>query len=49
MYHKLDDKEFLHVVKYPLSELVRMVENGSITDSKTALAIMLANNILNKK
>lgn len=44
-----DDKEFLHVVKYPLSELVRMVENGSITDSKTALAIMLANNVLNKK
>jgi len=43
-----DDKEFLHVVKYPLAELVRMVENGSITDSKTALAIMLADNVINK-
>lgn len=44
-----DEKEFLHVVKYPLADLVCMVENGSITDSKTALAIMLANNIFNKK
>jgi len=36
-------------VKYPLTELVRMVQNGNITDSKTALAIVLANNIINNK
>ncbi|MBQ8165379.1 MAG: ribonuclease HI [Clostridia bacterium] len=42
-----DDREFLHVVKYPLSKLVEMVQNGSITDSKTAIAIMMADRIIN--
>ncbi|MBQ8828314.1 MAG: NUDIX hydrolase [Clostridia bacterium] len=37
-----DEKEFLHVLKYPLSELVKMVQSGEITDSKTVIAILLA-------
>lgn len=43
-----DEKEFLHVVKYPLPKLVEMVHSGSITDSKTAIAILMANDIINK-
>ena len=43
-----DEKEFLHVVKYPLPKLVEMVHSGSIIDSKTAIAILMGNDIINK-
>lgn len=44
-----DEREFLHVVKYHIDDLVRMVQNGSITDSKTAIAILMVNAILKNK
>ncbi len=42
-----DDKEFLHILKYPLNDLVKLVKNGEITDSKTVIAILMADNIIN--
>ena len=41
-----DEDEFLDVVKIPLSELVRMVMNGEIKDSKTQTAILKTHFIL---
>ena len=42
----LDEDEFLDVVKIPLAELVRMVMNGEIKDSKTQTAILKTHLIL---
>lgn len=44
-----DDDEFLEVVKIPLSELVKMVMNGEIKDSKTQIAILKADKILSNR
>ncbi len=41
-----DEDEFLDVVKIPLDELVRMVMNGEIKDSKTQTAILKTHLIL---
>ena len=41
-----DEDEFLDVVKIPLEELVRMVMNGEIKDSKTQTAILKTHFIL---
>lgn len=41
-----DEDEFLDVVKIPLPELVRMVMNGEIKDSKTQTAILKTHFIL---
>lgn len=38
----LDVGEFLNVEKYPLSELVSMVESGEITDAKSQICILKA-------
>ncbi len=37
-----DDDEFLELVRIPLSELVRMVEDGEIKDGKTQTALLKA-------
>lgn len=44
-----DDGEFLEVVKIPLKELVQMVMDGKIRDSKTQIAILKADKILSEK
>jgi len=38
----LDADEIICVKKYPLQELVRMIENGTITDGLTIIAILTA-------
>lgn len=43
-----DEEEFLEVVKIPLKELVQMVMDGKIPDSKTQIAILKADRLLNK-
>ncbi len=35
-----DEDEFVQVEKYPLEELLSMVEKGELTDGKTAIALM---------
>ena len=44
-----DDGEFLEVEKIPLKTLVEMVMNGEIPDSKTQIAILKAEKILEKR
>lgn len=44
----LDPGEFVEVKKIPLDRLVEMVMNNEIYDSKTAIAILKADKILNK-
>ena len=39
---ELDDDEFLEVERAPLSELVKMVMDGSIRDAKTQIAVLKA-------
>lgn len=46
---KLDEGEFLNVIKMPLKKAVEQVMNGTITDSKTQIAILKAERILNGK
>lgn len=41
-----DDDEFLEVDRVPLSDLVKMVMDGKINDSKTQIAILKADRIL---
>jgi len=38
----LDADEIIQVKKYPLSELIRMIENGTITDGLTIISIWTA-------
>ena len=45
----LDEDEFLHAVRYPLGELVDRVMAGEITDGKTQVAILKANEILRRR
>ena len=42
---KLDDEEFIDVVKVPFKKVLEMVLNGEIKDSKTAYGIMLYDNL----
>ncbi len=42
-----DDGEFLEVEKIPLDTLIEMVMNGEIKDSKTQIALLKAQKILN--
>lgn len=44
-----DEGEFLEVVKIPLSQLVDMVMEGKIPDSKTQIAILKAERLLSKR
>lgn len=44
-----DDGEFLEVEKIPLATLVDMVMDGKIPDSKTQIAILKAEKLLNKR
>lgn len=46
---KLDDDEFLDVVRIPLSTLVNQVLAGEITDGKTQVAILKTNEILRRR
>lgn len=43
---KLDEDEFLDVIKLPLSEAVDMVMNGEIKDGKTQIVILKAARML---
>ena len=38
----LDQDEIIHVVKYPLNEVMRMIGEGAITDALTILSIQQA-------
>lgn len=42
-----DEDEFLGIIKLPITEAIRRVKNGELTDAKTALGIMLAASKLN--
>ena len=42
-----DDGEFLEVEKIPLDTLIEMLTNGEIKDSKTQIALLKAQKILN--
>ncbi|MBQ1257158.1 MAG: NUDIX hydrolase [Clostridia bacterium] len=42
-----DDDEFLDLVSMPLKDAVSMIARGEISDGKTALAILMADKILN--
>ena len=44
-----DDDEFIHVVKMPLDEAVRMVLDGRICDAKSAASILLVERYMRKK
>ena len=44
-----DEDEFLEVEKIPLADLVEMVMNGEIKDSKTQIAILKAHKILSQR
>ena len=44
-----DDGEFLEVEKIPLSDLVEMVMNGEIKDSKTQIALLKADKIIRSR
>jgi len=44
-----DDDEFIDLVKMPLSEAVRMVMQGDITDAKSISGILMANNSLSSE
>jgi len=44
-----DQDEYIEVVKFKLEDLVRMVTEGEIIDSKTIVGILTANQILNFK
>ena len=46
---KLDDDEFLEIVKMPLDEAVSRVMSGEISDGKTQIAILKAERLLNGK
>lgn len=41
-----DPEEFLHLAQIPLAEAVNLVMKGDIRDSKTALGLLMAQNIL---
>lgn len=43
---KLDNDEFLDIVKVPLEQAIKMVLNGEIKDSKTQIGILKAKYIL---
>lgn len=43
---KLDDDEFLDVIKMPLKEAVDLVMNGTLKDAKTQIAILKAARLL---
>lgn len=43
---QLDDDEFLNVEKYPLPQLLKMVETNEIKDAKTVIAILMLKNYL---
>lgn len=42
-----DDGEIVHIVKYPLSEVLSMINSGAISDAKTVVAILKAARRLN--
>lgn len=46
---KLDDGEFLELVKMPLTDAVAAVMDGTISDGKTQIAILKAERLLNGK
>lgn len=46
---KLDDDEFLDLVKIPLSELVDMVLAGEVPDGKTQVAVMRVSEMLRRR
>ena len=46
---KLDDGEFLEIVKMPLCDAVEAVMNGTVSDGKTQIAILKAERLLNGK
>ncbi|MBQ8605553.1 MAG: NUDIX hydrolase [Clostridia bacterium] len=46
---KLDEGEFLETVSLPLSEAVRMIMDGEITDAKTQIAVLKAERMLRGK
>ena len=41
-----DEGEFLHIVKIPFEEALKMVVDGTIEDSKTMIAILLVKQLL---
>ncbi len=43
---QLDEDEFIEVYKFSIDELVSMIENGEIIDSKTILAIYMVKNMM---
>lgn len=43
-----ENDEYIEVLTYELDELLKMVHNGEITDSKTIIGIIMANNYSNK-
>jgi ADP-ribose pyrophosphatase len=44
-----DQDEFLHIFKAKISECLEMIENGTISDAKSIIGIMLARDYLLKK
>jgi ADP-ribose pyrophosphatase len=44
-----DQDEFLHIFKAKISECLKMIENGIISDAKSIIGIMLARDYLLKK
>jgi ADP-ribose pyrophosphatase len=47
--NKPDHDEFLHIFKAKISECLKMIDNGEITDAKSIIGIMLARDYLFKK
>ena len=47
--NKLDDGEFLEIVKMPLDKAVQKVMDGTLTDAKTQIALLKAERLLRGK
>lgn len=43
-----ENDEYIEVIKFEINELLNMIHNGEITDSKTIIGVTMANNFLKK-
>ncbi len=44
-----ENDEYIEIIKIKLDNLLNMINNGEITDSKSIIGILMANNIINSK
>lgn len=47
-HQKLDEDEYIELIKYPLEETIKMIFTGEIHDSKTIVGLLAAKEFLSK-